>query len=136
LGGRGRQVSEFEASLIYNVSSRTARATQRKPVSKNKTKPNKKTQTNKNIKTQTKSNPQPVFVFQTPGTVVPSSLFIKDNTKHFLHFFETGSCVAQASLKLLILPRMTLNPSPLVCVSSAGITGMCHHAELFEVLET
>jgi hypothetical protein len=29
---------EFEASLVYRVSSRTARATQRNPVSKNKTK--------------------------------------------------------------------------------------------------
>jgi hypothetical protein len=36
LGGRGRQISEFEASLVYKVSSRTARATQRNPVSKNK----------------------------------------------------------------------------------------------------
>jgi hypothetical protein len=40
LGGRGKQISEFEASLVYKVSSRTARATQRNPVSKktNKTK--------------------------------------------------------------------------------------------------
>ena len=29
---------EFEASLVYRVSSRTARATQRSPVSKKKTK--------------------------------------------------------------------------------------------------
>jgi hypothetical protein len=36
LGGRGRWISEFEASLVYKVSSRTARATQRNPVSKNK----------------------------------------------------------------------------------------------------
>jgi hypothetical protein len=35
LGGRGRWISEFEASLVYRVSSRTARATQRNPVSKN-----------------------------------------------------------------------------------------------------
>jgi hypothetical protein len=45
LGGRGRQISEFEASLVSKVSSRTARATQRNPVSKkqaNKTKQNKK----------------------------------------------------------------------------------------------
>jgi hypothetical protein len=28
-GGRGRRISEFEASLIYKVSSRTARAKQR-----------------------------------------------------------------------------------------------------------
>jgi hypothetical protein len=32
--GRQRQISEFEASLVYKVSSRTARATQRNPVSK------------------------------------------------------------------------------------------------------
>jgi hypothetical protein len=52
LGGRGRQISEFEASLVYKVSSRTARAIQRKPVSKNQTKPNQK-QTNQK---QTKQN--------------------------------------------------------------------------------
>jgi hypothetical protein len=34
-GGRGRRISEFEASLVYKVSSRTARAIQRNPVSKN-----------------------------------------------------------------------------------------------------
>jgi hypothetical protein len=39
--GRGRWISEFEASLVYRVSSRTARATQRNPVLKNKTKQNK-----------------------------------------------------------------------------------------------
>jgi hypothetical protein len=38
LGGRGRWISEFKASLVYRVSSRTARATERNPVSKNKQK--------------------------------------------------------------------------------------------------
>jgi hypothetical protein len=38
LGGRGRQISEFEASLVYKVSSRTTRAIQRNPVSKKKKK--------------------------------------------------------------------------------------------------
>jgi hypothetical protein len=38
LGGRGRRISEFEASLVYRVSSRTARAIQRNPVSKNQKK--------------------------------------------------------------------------------------------------
>jgi hypothetical protein len=42
LGGRGRQISEFEASLVYRVNSRIARATQRDPVSKNQ-KPKPKT---------------------------------------------------------------------------------------------
>jgi hypothetical protein len=41
LGGRGRRISEFEASLVYKVSSRTARATQRNPVSKNQEKKKK-----------------------------------------------------------------------------------------------
>jgi hypothetical protein len=35
--GRGRRISEFEASLVYKVSSRTARATQRNPVLETKT---------------------------------------------------------------------------------------------------
>jgi hypothetical protein len=34
LGGRGRWISEFKASLADRVSSRTARAIQRNPVSK------------------------------------------------------------------------------------------------------
>ena len=40
--GRGRQISEFEASLVYKVSSRTARATQRNPVSKKQKKERKR----------------------------------------------------------------------------------------------
>jgi hypothetical protein len=42
--GRQRQgqISEFEASLVYRVSSRTARAIQRNPVSKNQKKKKKK----------------------------------------------------------------------------------------------
>jgi hypothetical protein len=44
LGGRGRLISEFETSLVYRVSSRIARATQRRTlISKNKqTKKSKK----------------------------------------------------------------------------------------------
>ena len=47
LGGRGRWISEFEASLVYRVSSRIARAIQRNPVSK---KQNKTKQKNPNPK--------------------------------------------------------------------------------------
>jgi hypothetical protein len=47
LGGRGRQISEFEASLVYKVSSRTAKATQRNPVSRNKKNKNKNKNKNK-----------------------------------------------------------------------------------------
>jgi hypothetical protein len=42
LEGRSRQISEFEAILVYRVSPRTARATQRNPVSKRKKKKEKK----------------------------------------------------------------------------------------------
>jgi hypothetical protein len=49
LGGRGRWISEFEASLVYRVSSRTARATQRNPVSKNNNKTTTKMHTKRHI---------------------------------------------------------------------------------------
>ena len=40
--GRGRQIPEFKASLIYRMSSRTARAIQRNTVLKTKTKTKQK----------------------------------------------------------------------------------------------
>jgi hypothetical protein len=43
LGGRGRRISEFEASLVYKVSSRTARAIQKNPVSKKQQQQQQKT---------------------------------------------------------------------------------------------
>ena len=55
MGGRGRRISEFEASLVYKVSEfRTARAIQRNPVSKKQNQKKKKTnkQTNKQKKRQ------------------------------------------------------------------------------------
>jgi hypothetical protein len=52
LGGRGRRISEFEASLVYKVSSRIARATQRIPVLKKQT--NKKTNQKKKKKKERK----------------------------------------------------------------------------------
>jgi hypothetical protein len=55
LGGRGRWISEFKASLVYRVSSKTARAIQRNPVSKTKTKQNK-TKQNKTKQNKTKQN--------------------------------------------------------------------------------
>jgi hypothetical protein len=48
LGGRDRLISEFKASLIYRVSSRTARDTQTNPVLKNKKKKKKKESQEKN----------------------------------------------------------------------------------------
>jgi hypothetical protein len=58
LGGRGRRISEFEASLVYRVSSKTARAIQRNTVSyktkQNKTNQNKTKQNKKNTQKQKK----------------------------------------------------------------------------------
>jgi hypothetical protein len=42
LGGRGRQISVFEASLVYKVSSRTSRTTQRNLVLKKERKRKKR----------------------------------------------------------------------------------------------
>jgi hypothetical protein len=48
LGDRGRQISEFEASLVYRVSSRTARTTQRNPFSKKQNKTKQKNSIHRN----------------------------------------------------------------------------------------
>jgi hypothetical protein len=50
LGGKGRQISEFEASLVYKVSSRTARAIRETLSQKNKNKNKNKTKQNKTKK--------------------------------------------------------------------------------------
>jgi hypothetical protein len=50
LGGRGRWISEFEASLVYKVSSRTARAIQRNPASKKQKRKKNQKQNNNNKK--------------------------------------------------------------------------------------
>jgi hypothetical protein len=49
---RGRQISEFEASLLYRVSSRTARTIQRNPVTKKGKKQKRKKKQTKNKKTK------------------------------------------------------------------------------------
>jgi hypothetical protein len=59
LGGRGRQISEFEASLVYKVSSRTTGDTQRNPVSgKNKNKNKNKNKTKQNKKPKVLESPK------------------------------------------------------------------------------
>jgi hypothetical protein len=63
LKGRGRQISEFEASLVYKVSSRTARAIQRNPVLKNKKQKTKNKKTNfRVIHTHTHTHIWPWFI--------------------------------------------------------------------------
>jgi hypothetical protein len=58
LGGRGRWISEFEASLVYRVSSMTARTAQRNPFLKNK-------QTKQNKTKQNKTNAVQMFSVRT-----------------------------------------------------------------------
>jgi hypothetical protein len=53
LGGRGRWISEFEASLVYKMSSRMARAAKRNPVSKNQKKKKKSCLEKQNKQTTT-----------------------------------------------------------------------------------
>jgi hypothetical protein len=55
LGGRVRWISEFEASLVYRVSSRTARAAQKKTKSKTKTKKKTKNKKKPCLKKQNKT---------------------------------------------------------------------------------
>jgi hypothetical protein len=63
LGGKGRQISEFKNSLVYRVSFRIARATQRNPVSKSKNKKQQKqkTKTKKQNKTKTSKTRYELF---------------------------------------------------------------------------
>jgi hypothetical protein len=65
LGGRGRWISEFETSLVYRVSYRTARDTQGNPVSKNKKTQNKQTKNQKTTTTTTTTTTKEQQVFLT-----------------------------------------------------------------------
>jgi hypothetical protein len=67
LGSKGGGFFEFEASLVYRVSSRTARVTQRNPVSKTQT--NKQTKNPKNKKPTNQTNKQKQGVMGIDATV-------------------------------------------------------------------
>jgi hypothetical protein len=54
LEGRGRQISEFEASLVYKVSSRTAQGYTEKPCLRKKKKKKKKRKEKKESKKRKK----------------------------------------------------------------------------------
>jgi hypothetical protein len=63
LGGRGRWISEFEASLVYRVSFRTARATQRNQSQKTKKRKEKKRKEKKEHLLNTELFIQPFLFF-------------------------------------------------------------------------
>jgi hypothetical protein len=70
LGGRGRQISEFEASLVYRVSSRTARTTQRNSVSgKKKTQKTNKQTKNKQQKKRKKEKEKKRKIEKSKGKI-------------------------------------------------------------------
>jgi hypothetical protein len=81
LGGRGRRISEFEAILVYKVSSRTARAIQRNPVSeKQKSKTNKKKKTKYNFQQPHEGSQPSVLIYKQINKYI--NLFFKK----VLHF--------------------------------------------------
>jgi regulator of replication initiation timing len=79
LGGRGRQISKFEDSLVYKVSSRIARATERNPVSKK--------QTNKQTNKQTKKKEKEKEKKKMRNTL--QKLFFTEFHKGLTHFTPT-----------------------------------------------
>jgi hypothetical protein len=80
LGGRGRRISEFEASLVYKVSFRTARAIQRNPVS------GKKKKDMSDILGQKVKIDAPTLWRQFWRTAQAAN--------HVCHFYNFGSCFA------------------------------------------
>jgi hypothetical protein len=102
LGGRGRQISEFEASLVYRVSSRTARDTQRNPVSKNQ---KKKSYLPTNFLTARDRNPTQLWFFPTkrgersvPNQKLNEKIVTGNTCKcHLCSFLHSGSFVFRLS---------------------------------------
>jgi hypothetical protein len=84
--GRQRQADlcELTGSLVYKVSSRTARPTQRNPVSKR----NPKTKQNKSKTEQNKTNKSQIF--ENPEERVSCGLFLvlENRQKAQKHFFS------------------------------------------------
>jgi hypothetical protein len=108
LGGRGRRISEFKASLVYRVSSRTARATQRNPVSKNKKRKEKKRKEKKRKEKEKKKGPCRLLP--------PSGKFLEGGTS------EVDSCYSRPGLLSGSLGKLSwvCRMSPGSYLSSSG----------------
>jgi hypothetical protein len=111
LGGRGRWISEFEASLVYRVSSRTARATQRKTKNKKqKAKQNRskgKKKETKQIRNEKKANTWQMF------QIVPRGVpYCFPDNRFFLSSqilrFSPSSFHPHPHLSHLLLPTLLL----------------------------
>jgi hypothetical protein len=107
LGGRGRWISEFEASLVYRLRSRTARATQRNPVSKNKQKTKTKTKNRKkeNLK-HTKKEIRDIYLccsFSNYQLISTELVILKQRENYFISKYSSvceEMCFNNVSLKL------------------------------------
>jgi hypothetical protein len=100
LGGRGRRISEFKASLIYRVSSRTARVTQRPCLEK---------QTNKQQKKK-----KDLYNQETHSSVCPRLHRVAILLKEMLHYLTSFKKRSQeaAEMTLTALPKaLSSNPS-------------------------
>jgi hypothetical protein len=84
LGAKGRWISEFQASLVYRVSSRTARTIQRNPVSKKQRQTNKK-----KIKTKANKKPWQITFYEKNKEVVRSRAVV-------VHTFNPSTREAEA----------------------------------------
>jgi hypothetical protein len=100
LGGRGRQISEFQASLVYTGSSRTARVIQRNPVSKNQKKTKKQNKTKKPTKNKNKIQKKPIKTKKTNQTKNKQKQ--KQISKQRLFFNVGYLCVALDVLELIL----------------------------------
>ena len=96
LGDRGRSISEFDASLVYKVSSRIARTTQRNPVLKK----NKSKQTNK--KNQGQAQVRYPYLVLTVSSQGPGSPFS-------LEFFSNQSSTKELALVVWIRESVSLS---------------------------
>jgi hypothetical protein len=74
LGSRGRQISEFKASLVLTASSRTARATQRNLVLKNQNQPNNDSNNQKEKKKEKRKKERKIILKTTSPKEILSSL--------------------------------------------------------------
>jgi hypothetical protein len=77
-----RRISEFKASLVYRVSSRTARATQRNPVSKNQKNRQQQSSTGCPCRGVAFTSQHPRGGSQPPASLVLTLLMVSTGTRH------------------------------------------------------
>jgi hypothetical protein len=111
LGGRGRWISELEASLVYRVSSRTARAIQKNPVSKNKT----KQKTNKQKGLSDKSTNRLVFTHIARSADFYSCCKSKQSRQwqHLCLAPDILGCFQHITIKKMLVPECVVIPTML-----------------------